>query len=102
MRRPDVSVTPKDYSIRDLPSAMLLVIEVADSSLKSDRTVKLAIYAEANVPEYWIIDVNTSTVEVFTEPSGATYKQVQVLRDGDVLRPTQLPTVAIAVADIPR
>ncbi|MDB4957026.1 MAG: hypothetical protein JWO36_4595 [Myxococcales bacterium] len=99
---PDVAVARKDYSLRDLPSELLLLVEVADSSLQYDRTVKLGVYAEANVPEYWIVDVNTATVEVFTQPVGDRYAQVHVFRDGDVLRPTRLPGVAIQVAEIPR
>jgi Uma2 family endonuclease len=99
---PDVAVAQKDYSLRDLPSELLLLVEVADSSLQYDRTVKVGVYAEANVPEYWIVDVNTATVEVHTKPSGDSYAQVQVLRDGDVLRPALLPTVAIAVSEMPR
>ena len=75
---------------------------MADSSLHNDRTLKLAIYAEAGIPEYWIVDVNTSTIEVFTQPAASLYACCQIARDGDVLRPTLLPNVAIAVADLPR
>jgi Uma2 family endonuclease len=80
----------------------LLVIEVADESLAIDRGPKLTIYAEAGVPEYWILDLAHRTVEVYTQPVNSRYANVQVLRDGDVLRPTLLPDVAIRVADIPR
>lgn len=60
------------------------------------------IYAEAGVPEYWIVDVNTLAVEVHALPRDGRYTSVTTLRDGDVLRPTLLLDVTIRVADIPR
>jgi Uma2 family endonuclease len=99
---PDLAVVREDYSLRDHPSEVLLLIEVADSSLRKDRGIKRAIYAENGVPEYWILDVATMTVEVYTRPIGGNYADVRVARDGDVLRPIHLTTVAIAVSQIPR
>jgi len=98
---PDIVVAPKG-DLLDHPSSLLRCIEVAESSLRKDRNLKLRIYAAAKVPEYWIVDINTMTVEVYTQPAGDTYAQVQHLRDGDVLYPTQLPGITLAVAEIPR
>jgi Uma2 family endonuclease len=97
---PDVTVVARNLKGRMTPGEALLVIEVAYSSLRRDRGIKLAIYAEAGFPEYWIVDLKTRTVAVHTEPGGETYQRVVTLREGDVLRPALLPTVAIAVADI--
>jgi Uma2 family endonuclease len=99
---PDLAVVRKDPTLREHPSEVLLLIEVADSSLRLDRGLKRTIYAEAGVPEYWIVDVNRLAVEVHTQPDGGRYTSVQTLHDGDVLSPTLLPEVAIRVADIPR
>lgn len=99
---PDLAVVRKDPILRDHPSEALLVVEIADSSLAIDRGLKRTIYAEVGIPEYWIVDVNGRTVEVHTRPDGGYYSRVQILRDGDVLRPTLLPEVAIWVAEIPR
>ena len=99
---PDIAVVEKDYTRREHPSEVLLLVEVADSSLRKDRGLKLEIYAEARVPEYWILDVTTMTVTVHTEPAGRGYERVQVLRDGDVLRPVRVPGIALPVAEIPR
>ena len=99
---PDLAVVRKDPSLRDHPSEALLVVEIASSSLVIDRGLKRTIYAEVGIPEYWIVDVNGRTVEVHTRPDGGYYSRVHILRDGDVLRPTLLPGVAIWVADIPR
>jgi Uma2 family endonuclease len=99
---PDLVVVRKDPSLRGHPSEALLVVEIADSSLALDRGLKRTIYAEAGIPEYWIVDVNGRTVEIHTQPDGGRYSRVQTLRDGDVLHPTLLPGVAIWVAEIPR
>lgn len=76
--------------------------EVSNSSLTKDRRIKAPIYAEAGVPEYWIIDVTSDRlrVEVHTDPRDGDYRRVEILRDGDVLRPTRLP-IEIPVIELP-
>ena len=46
-----------------------LVVEVSGSSLSYDRTIKMPIYSRAGIPEYWIVNLQDSTVEVYTEPT---------------------------------
>jgi Uma2 family endonuclease len=99
---PDLAIVRDDPTLREHPSEVLLIIEVSNTSLDIDRTAKLATYAKAAVPEYWIVDVNAMTVEVYTEPSRSRYARKLTLRDGDVLRPTLLLGIEIAVADLPR
>ncbi len=55
------------------PEDILLVIEVADSSLQYDHEVKLPVYAEANIPEVWIVNLNDQRLEVYTEPKTSNY-----------------------------
>jgi len=50
-------------------SEILLVVEVSDSTLKYDRDVKLSLYAEAELPEIWIVNIPNNIVEVHTNPS---------------------------------
>ena len=84
------------------PDRALLVIEVSDSSLRTDRDIKRDIYAEAGVPEYWIVDVQGRAVDVHTEPRDGSYRSVvRIGQDGE-LAPTQLPSISIAVGDILR
>jgi Uma2 family endonuclease len=99
---PDVTVTRIVPGTFEHPSQPLLVIEVSDSSLRKDRRVKTPIYAEAHAPEYWIVDVTGDelVVTVHTEPCDGTYGRVVTLRDGDVLRPTQL-ALELPVAELP-
>ncbi len=98
---PDLLVTKRVADRRGHPTAALLVVEVSHSSLRKDRTVKLGIYAEAGVPEYWIIDVERERVEVYTEPSGREYRRCEFVERTGVLRPAQLPGIELAVADLP-
>ena len=99
---PDLAVVVKDRERRDHPSAALLIIEIAERSLRTDRRIKAQIYAEAGVPEYWVVDLRAMTVHVHTRPVADRYESIVAVRDGEVLRPTRLPGVMLAVTDIPR
>jgi len=79
---PDVVVavgTRADYKARHpKPSECVVVIEVAETTLREDQTTKLALYAGAKVVEYWIVNLVDRCVEVYTQPRGGknpTYKQ---------------------------
>lgn len=78
---PDVAVvpgTPRDY--RDAhPRRALLICEVSDSTLAYDRGAKLAAYARAGIPEYWILDLIAETLEICREPETGGYTERQVL-----------------------
>lgn len=96
---PDVAVVPfGNYEI-DHPSTALLVIEVSDSSLKQDRA-KAAVYASAAIGEYWIVNLNARTVEVYASPDGDRYAEVRTVREDATLRPIAFPDIEIAVAEI--
>ena len=78
--QPDVSVLRRrapSYRERDAYAEdVLLLIEVADTSLTYDRTTKLRLYAEAGIPEYWIGDCATEAVEIYRTPSRDGYRDV--------------------------
>ena len=92
---PDAKVVrgdPRKYLKRKPgPRHVPLAIEVADQSLKRDRTVKKRIYAAANIPTYWIINLIDRCVEVYTDPTGppnaenavADYRRVQIFGPDD-------------------
>lgn len=71
---PDLAIVPPEIPRPYHPANAALVCEVAATSLRTDRTTKLAIYARARIPEYWIVDVNGLTLEVHTDPEGDTYR----------------------------
>lgn len=75
---PDIAIvrgSRRDYVERHPhPNEIALVIEVADTTLQRDRTVKLRIYANARIPWYWIINLQERRVEVYAQPSGEGYQ----------------------------
>ncbi len=81
---------------------ILLLVEVADSSLRYDRTVKLPLYARHGVPEVWIVDLEGGTVEVCREPAADGYAVVSRAGVGEGLEPALLPGLRIVVAEIIR
>jgi Uma2 family endonuclease len=77
---------------------VLLIVEVADSSLAYDRNVKRALYARHGIPEFWIVDLAASLVEVCRSPEGGQYASVSQIGLDGVLEPKLLPGVTIPVA----
>lgn len=77
---------------------MLLIVEVADSSLAYDRTVKRALYASHGIPEFWIVNLGAGEVEIHRQPSGERYESIARVGRGGVLEPTLLPGIAIPVS----
>jgi Uma2 family endonuclease len=102
MPEPDVAVVPPgDYDDAH-PAAAFLIVEVADSSLRKDRRLKSEIYAQARVPEYWVVNLADGLIEVYTEPSGSTYSRMTPARRGERIRLVAFTDVEIAVGDILR
>ncbi len=102
MPEPDIAVVPghpRDY--RDAhPARALLIVEVADNSLGYDRLRKLAAYARAGVPEYWILDPDGATLEVCRAPLGDSYAQRRILQAGEHIDALHAPGRSVAVADL--
>lgn len=82
------------------PEDVLLVIEVADTSAEFDRTVKFPLYAEASIPEAWLVNLQDESVEIFSQPSNVGYKQSQVLRRGEHAISPTVQNLALPVKDI--
>lgn len=92
---------PGFYSSRH-PAAddVLLLIEVADSSLEYDRIQKQRLYALYNIPEYWLLNLNDQCLEVYRQPHDESYAEKTTLRSGNQIGLTQLLNINIEVADI--
>lgn len=102
---PDLSVVrerPDCYeSGHPRPADILLIAEVSDSSLDEDRTVKKALYAEAGIVEYWIVNLVDDCLEIHRDPRpDGTYRDVRILRRGNMAEIAGLPGVVVAVAEI--
>jgi Uma2 family endonuclease len=78
------------------------VIEVADTSLQQDRLTKGAIYAAAGIPEYWIVNLRDSVVEVRCDPdpAQARYREVRTIARGERIELVALPGASVAAADL--
>ena len=79
---------------------VLLLIEVAESSLSYDRDAKLPLYARAGIPEVWIVALLPQTVEVFRSPRENVYGESAVFRRGDTITALNLPQVTLTVDSI--
>jgi Uma2 family endonuclease len=79
------------------PADVLLVIEVADTSLAYDRNVKLPLYAAAGIPEAWLFDVGGEALERHTEPRDGEYRLIARARRGESLASTVLPALVLPV-----
>jgi Uma2 family endonuclease len=82
------------------PSDVLLLVEVADSSLMTDREDKLPAYGRAGIAEVWIVDLNELTVEVYREPHFTGYGSRAVLRAGDKAIPQAFRDLAVDVKEL--
>lgn len=100
---PDIvlsDLTKYDGKRHPRPAETLLVIEVSDSTLKYDKNTKLPLYADAGVPELWIVNIPNNTVEVHQNPRGLVYHLIKVFSLGETVRSSILPEISISVDEI--
>jgi Uma2 family endonuclease len=101
--QPDLTLLRRsaDYYRTALPTAtdVFCVIEVADTAVAYDRA-KLALYAEAGIPEAWIVDLQAERVEVSRQPRGARYERTLVVQRGEMVTPEAFPEVTLPTAHL--
>jgi Uma2 family endonuclease len=76
-----------------MPDDILLIIEVADSTIAYDRDVKSTLYAANGIPEMWLFDVNKKVVEGYSQPSASGYKRMQRYEQNETLAMMALPDI---------
>lgn len=92
---------PDFYSTRHPVAAdMLLLVEVADSSLEFDRNQKMHLYALHRIPEYWLLNLNEASVEIYRKPAGDLYAEKRTLIASDSIALSELPEITIDIGDI--
>ncbi len=104
---PDVAVIKGvigDF-IKSHPKTAELIIEVSDSTLRYDRTVKVGLYAQNRIQEYWILNLKKRCLEVYRQPKkdkklGFIYGEIQILTEDETVAPLAAPTVKIKIADL--
>lgn len=101
---PDISLLkPRDdyyEHSHPTPDDVLLVVEVADTSVAYDRAVKVPLYARAGVPEVWLVDLVRNEVEIYSRPEGGVYRDVQRASRGQQLTSAQIPSLALGADDV--
>jgi len=80
-----------------LPGDVLLLIEVADTSLDYDRGVKIPLYGANGIPEVWLLDLQRKRLEIHLDPGPAGYRKILLPDSGQVVSPSLLPGVEVAV-----
>ena len=95
--QPDIAVLKwrDDFYEEHLPTPddILLIIEVADSTVAYDRDEKMPLYAANGIPEMWLFNVNKKIIEGYTQPSASGYKRMQRYEQGDALSILAFPDV---------
>ncbi len=77
------------------PSDVLLIIEVADSSVEYDRDIKIPLYAGATIPEVWLVNLPKETIEIYTQPIGDAYREIRIVKRGESLASKSIPDLSI-------
>ncbi|WP_434684604.1 Uma2 family endonuclease [Pseudanabaena minima] len=95
--QPDLAILKRreDFYAGGLPTPedILLIIEVADSSIDYDREVKALLYAAVGIPEMWLFDVNKKAIEGYSQPSANGYKLIRRYDENDTLSVLAFPDV---------
>ena len=79
---------------------VLLLIEVSDSSVGYDTGIRVEVYAEAGVSEYWVVDVGSRQMRVYSDPDGKLFRSVRVVEATGSLSPGCLPSASLNLIDL--
>lgn len=100
---PDVvlaDLTKYDGKRHPRPEETILVVEVADTSLKFDRKDKLPLYAAAEIPEVWIVNLPNNLIEVHQDPEIGIYRTTKIFHMGDSVVSSVLPELSLSVHEV--
>jgi Uma2 family endonuclease len=100
---PDIAIVhrlgPEYLEHHPYPESIFWLIEYSDSTLEKDLEIKTKIYAEANIPEYWVVNLRKRQVVVFREPNDGDYHSKFTKSDGTI-NSLAFPDVSISIASI--
>ncbi|MGH9902636.1 MAG: Uma2 family endonuclease [Pyrinomonadaceae bacterium] len=82
------------------PADVLLLIEVSDTTVESDRTVKVPLYAAAGIPEVWLVNLPDERVEIYAGPAGGAYQSVRNVGRGEEAQALAVAGLSVNVADL--
>lgn len=102
--QPDISILrfQADFYKQSHPKAkdVLLIIEVADTTVDFDRTIKFPKYANADIPEAWLINLEADRIEVHSNPKENTYGMVKFYQRGEEISSETMPELKLKADDI--
>jgi Uma2 family endonuclease len=82
------------------PPDVLLVVEVADSSIEYDLGRKARVYARHGIPELWVLDLRAGRLVVLRDPTPRGYATTRALGRGEAITPLAFPEIALSVDDL--
>lgn len=82
------------------PADVLLIIEIADSTLRYDQDIKVPLYAKAGIPEVWLLDLINRRVAIYRYPSTDGYRQIQFPAPDEQISPSLLPELTLRIAEL--
>jgi Uma2 family endonuclease len=82
------------------PNDALLIIEVADSTVETDRSYKVPLYAKAGIAEVWLINLPEEQVELFASPVDGAYQTATIFKHDDVAQSHTIKDLSLSVSDI--
>jgi len=102
--QPDVVlIRPREsFYGEGLPNSedVVLLVEVADASLRFDRKVKIPIYARSGVQEVWIVDLQNQIIHVYREPKGNIYVTIETKERSEIISPQAFPDFRVNVSEL--
>jgi Uma2 family endonuclease len=101
---PDLAVLQRHEDFysdnKPVPKDVLFLIEVSDATLKYDRDIKLALYAEAEIPEVWIVNLPNDIIEVHQNPGSGIYQITKIFKRGEMVTSEMMPNLKLKVDEI--
>ena len=82
------------------PADVLLVIEVADTTVVADRKVKVPLYARAGIAEAWLVNIPEERVEIYSDPADGAYRRAEVFGRGEEARSHTVEGLAVSVGEL--
>jgi Uma2 family endonuclease len=101
---PDIAILKprEDFYAENHPlqQDILLLIEVSDSTIEYDREIKKTLYAEAGITEYWLVNLQENTIEVYSQPKNGNYRLVRILESGETIEATAVENLKLQIDEI--
>ncbi|CAN5809366.1 Uma2 family endonuclease [soil metagenome] len=101
---PDVALLKprEDFYTESLPvpTDVLLLVEVSDSTVEYDREFKKILYAEAEIAEFWLVNLKNNTIECYTSPKNGNYRLAKFLARGETIDSETIEKLSLRVEEI--